>query len=338
MITIAQAGIGMWGQNHLRVFASLPECAVRICCDQHPEALKKAARIVPAGTKLTSRFADILKDKAVEAVIITTPSHTHAALTLKALRAGKHVFVEKPLALTVADGLKMVEEARRAKRILMVGHLLLYHPAVLKIKSLIEDGSLGDIRYMYSTRVNLGQVRAEENALWSLTAHDISVANFFLKKTPIEVSATGRCYLREFVQDVAFVSLSYPGNLMAHVHASWLDPHKFRTFTVVGTKKMAVFDDMNPTEKIRIYDKGVDWKKNVDSFDAFLSVRQGDIHIPQIDFVEPLKKECLHFIECIKSGTHPLTDGLNGLQVLSVLAAAQKSLEHNGRPQRVRQT
>lgn len=336
MIILAQVGLGSWGQNHFRVFSGLKDCRLKICCDKRKETLDKFS----AGNseiKFTADFGDIVNDKEVEAVVITTPSETHAELAIKALSAGKHVFVEKPLALNVKDAKAMLEAAEENKRILMVGHLLLYHPAVKKLKSSIDEGALGDLRYLYSTRVNLGQVRAEENALWSLTAHDISVAIYLLGKAPTEVSATGKCYIRDFVQDVVFVSLDFEDNLMTHIHASWLDPHKIRRFTVVGSKKMVVFDDMESTEKIRIYDKGVDWQKNYGSYDAFLTIRQGDIYIPKIDMVEPLKVECQHFIDSIRNNTKPISDGRNGLDVLKVLTAAQKSLEENGRPVKVEQ-
>lgn len=332
MVTIAQAGLGMWGQNHFRVFSNLKDCRVKICCDKRKEALGK---IDTKDMAFTSDFEDIVRDKEIEAVVITTPSETHAELSIKALSAGKHVFVEKPLALKIEDAEKMLGAAEKNKKILMVGHLLLYHPAVAKMKFYIDKGELGDLRYLYSTRVNLGQVRAEENALWSLTAHDISVAEYLVGRMPVEVSATGKGYIRDLVQDVVFVSLGFDDKIMAHIHASWLDPHKIRKFTVVGSKKMVVFDDMEAAEKIKIYDKGVDWQNNYGTYDAFLTIRQGDIHIPKLDMVEPLKVECQHFIDCVRSGKRPLTDGENGIRVLKVLTAAQKSLEQNGRPVKI---
>ncbi|MFA5164043.1 MAG: Gfo/Idh/MocA family oxidoreductase [Candidatus Omnitrophota bacterium] len=332
MITLAQAGLGRWGQNHYRVFSGLKDCRMKICCDKSKDVLDKVAG---KEAVKTTEYDNIIRDPEVDAVIITTPSETHAGLTVKALSAGKHVFVEKPLALKVEDAQEMLKAAEKNKKVLMVGHLLLYHPAVEKIKSYIDKGELGDLHYMYSTRVNLGQVRAEENALWSLTAHDISVAIYLTGRMPIEVSATGKCYIRDFVQDVVFVSLAFDDKLMAHVHASWLDPHKIRQFTVVGSKKMVVFDDIEATEKIRVYDKGVDWTKNYGNYDAFLTVRQGDIYIPKVDMVEPLKVECRHFVDCVKENKRPLTDGENGLKVLKVLAAAQESLEQNGRPVKI---
>lgn len=261
-----------------------------------------------------------------------TPAPTHASLAIAALSAGKHVFVEKPLALNFEDGLKVYEMAQQNKRILMIGHLLLYHPAVVKLKEYIKGGELGDILYLYSTRVNLGRIRQEENALWSLTAHDVSVALFLLDETPIEVAVRGESYLREGIEDVVFATLKFKKNVIAHIHASWLDPHKIRKFTVVGSKKMAVFDDMASAEKIRIYDKGVDRQQNYGSYESFLTIRDGDIHIPKITMVEPLKIECQHFLDCIMSGRKPLTNAENGLQVLAVLTAAQQSLRSRGQP------
>ena len=233
---------------------------------------------------------------------------------------------------------EMIRIAKKNRKILMVGHLLLYHPAVKKLKSYIEEGILGKIHYLYSTRVNLGQVREEENALWSLTAHDISVATYLLNEQPFEVSATGKSYIRKRIQDVVFVTLNFRNKIMAHIHASWLDPHKIRKFTVVGSKKMAVFDDMESTEKLRVYDKGFDWEKksNYGSYETFLTLREGDIHIPKIDMVEPLKLECQHFIDCIKNNTPPISNGENGLRVLKILTAAQKSLEANGKPVKIK--
>jgi predicted dehydrogenase len=305
---------------------------MKMCCDRDKAALDRVGndKVIK-----TSDYSDIVKDSEIDAVVISTPSETHAELALKALSSGKHVFVEKPLALKVKDAEEMLKAAEKNKKILMVGHLLLYHPAVEKIRSYVEKGELGDLLYLYSTRVNLGQVRAEENALWSLTAHDISVAIYLTGKMPVEVSTTGKCYIRDYVQDVVFVSMGFGDKLMAHIHASWLDPHKIRQFTVVGTKKMVVFDDVEATEKIRVYDKGVDWSKNCGSYDAFLTVRQGDIYVPRVDMVEPLKVECKHFVDCIKEGKKPLTDGENGLKVLKVLAAAQESLEQDGRPVKI---
>lgn len=332
MITIGQIGAGIWGQNLLRNFYNLKECNLKICCDKNREVLEKIKSQYAGKIKITDDFDDLIKDPHLDAVVIATLPITHAHFALKALSSGKHVFVEKPLALNVSDAKEMVTAAKRNKRILMVGHLLLYHPAVKKLKNYIDDGLLGKVHYLYSTRVNLGQVREEENALWSLTAHDISVALWLLGEEPLGVSASGKSYIRSKIQDVVFVTLNFKNKIMAHIHASWLDPHKIRKFTVVGSKKMAVFDDMESTEKLRVYDKGFDWQKNDGSYESFLTLREGDINIPKINMVEPLKLECQHFIDSIKNDTLPLSDGENGLTVLRILTAAQKSLEANGKP------
>jgi predicted dehydrogenase len=307
---------------------------MKTCCDKNKQVLEKVKSQYAGNINITDDFDGLIKDPQIDAVVIATLPVTHAHFALKALSAGKHVFVEKPLALDLDDGKEMIKAAKRNKKILMVGHLLLYHPAVKRLKDYIEDGSLGKVHYLYSSRVNLGQVREEENALWSLTAHDISVAIYLLKEQPFEVSVTGKSYLRKEIQDVVFVTLNFKNKVMAHIHASWLDPHKVRKFTVVGSNKMAVFDDMESAEKLKIYDKGFDWQKknNYGTYETFLTIREGDIYMPKINMVEPLKLECRHFIESIKNNTQPLSDGENGLEVLKVLTAAQKSLEENGKP------
>jgi predicted dehydrogenase len=335
MINIGQIGIGAWGQNLLRNFVSLKEVNVKACCDKNGAVLEKIRGNYSNKIKVTDDFSVLIKDPLLDAVVVATLPATHARLAIKALSAGKHVFVEKPLALNLRDAKEMIRVAQRHKKILMVGHLLLYHPAVRAIKDYIKKGELGDIRYLYSTRVNLGQVRAEENALWSLTSHDISVATYLLDKEPIEVQATGSSYIREHIQDVVFVNIKFKSGVLAHIHASWLDPHKIRKFTIVGSKKMAIFDDMESSEKIRIYDKGFDWRKDNGSYETFLTLREGDIHVPRVEMVEPLRLECQHFIDCINKKQKPFTGGQNGLEVLRVLDAAQKSLEKNGKTIRV---
>jgi len=334
MVTLGQIGVGTWGQNLLRNFYNLKDCHMKICCDKNKDILDRIKTLYAGNIKVTDSFDNLIDDSQIDAVVIATLPITHCHFAIKALTSGRHVFVEKPLALDISEAKEMIRIARRNRKILMVGHLLLYHPAVKKLKSYIEDGSLGKVHYLYSTRVNLGQVREEENALWSLTAHDISVAVHLLNEQPFEVSATGKFYIRKRIQDVVFVTLNYKNKVMAHIHASWLDPHKIRKFTVVGSKKMVVFDDMESTEKLRVYDKGFDWEKksNYGSYETFLTLREGDIHIPKIDMIEPLKLECQHFIDSIKNNTRPLSDGENGLRVLKVLTAAQKSLEANGKP------
>lgn len=331
MINLGQIGIGAWGQNLLRNFSNLKDCSVRICCDKNKSALERVKLAYNDRISVTDDFNAMLKDGGIDALVVATLPATHSYFAIRALSRGKHVFVEKPLALKLEDAKEMIRVAKKEKRILMVGHLLLYHPAIKKLKSCLDEGVLGDIQYIYSTRVNLGQVRAEENALWSLTAHDISVAMHLLGTKPNQVQTTGKSYIRSHIQDVVFVNLNFKNNVIAHIHASWLDPHKVRKFTIVCSKKMAVFDDMESSEKIRIYDKGFDWQKNSGTYETFLTLREGDIHIPKMDMVEPLKIECQHFIDCINRNQQPLSDGNNGLEVLEVLNAAHNSLIKNGK-------
>jgi predicted dehydrogenase len=248
------------------------------------------------------------------------------------LEAGKDVYVEKPLTLEVAHAEELVRLARKHDRILMVGHLLLYHPAVRYLKGMVERGEMGDVYYIYSQRVNLGKVRRDENALWSFAPHDLSVILHLLDMEPLDVVARGSAFIQGTVEDVVFVDLRFPGGKLAHLHVSWLDPHKIRKFTVVGSQKMVVFDDMDASEKIRIYDKGVDRAGQVVSYGDALTVRSGDILIPKISLQEPLRLECQHFVECVRERKRPLTDGEDGLRVVKVLAAAQASLEAGGAP------
>ena len=329
MITIGQVGLGRWGPNVLRNFVRLPDSRVKLCCDQDAEALAQTRSLYP-GLQTTQNFEELLADPELDAIVVTASARSHFPLVKAALERKKHVFVEKPLALKVADGQELVSLAGAQGVTLMVGHLLLYHPAVQRLRAYIEQGELGSIRYIYSQRLNLGQVRRDENALWSLAPHDISVALHLLDQQPVAVSAQGRDYLQPGVHDLAFLTMEFADDSLAHCHVSWLDPHKVRRFTVVGSAKMAVFDDMASREKLRIFDQGVDFPDV--AYSALHTLRFGDIHIPRIDMREPLYLECQHFVECVQTGQTPLTDAQNGLDVLRVLASAQRSLELDGRP------
>ena len=330
MITLAQIGVGAWGKNHLRNYSRLPDCRVKAACDRHKAVLHAIENEYKGEIACTSDPEEIFSDKEIDAVVIATLPDTHADLAVRAMRSGKDVFVEKPLAMSVKEGLEIQKAADEHKKICMVGHILLYHPAVRALKKFIDEGLLGDIYYMYSTRVNLGQVRKEENALWSLTSHDISVVMYLLGKRPDSVSATGAAYLRKKVEDVVFVNLNFKESAMAHIHASWLDPHKIRQFTVVGSRKMAVFDDMGGSEKLKIYDKGVDKTHDENLYEAFLTIRSGDIAVPTIEMEEPLKLECQAFLDAVKHRRQPLASVENGIEVLEVLEAAQRSLDQSG--------
>jgi predicted dehydrogenase len=327
---IAVVGAGAWGKNLVRNFAVLPACRLVALCDRDENVLRAYDESLPHVEK-TPDFGHILRREDVDGVVIASIAPTHAALAEEALRAGFDVFVEKPLALTAADGERICRLAEERGKILMVGHLLLHHPAVLQMLEIVRRGDLGDIRYATATRVNLGTIRGDENALWSLGPHDLSVLSEIFADDPLDVSARGAAYLQRGIEDVVFLSLRYPGRRMAHVHLSWLDPHKERKMTLVGSLKMLAFDDMQVQEKIRIYDKGVGTQGFL-SYAESLTLRNGDILIPQIKMTEPLRRECQDFVDCIRTRRRPLTDGWAGLKVVRLLEAAQASLERNGEP------
>lgn len=330
-MNIAQIGAGYWGKNVLRVFSRLDGAALKIVCDADAVVLKRLKVDYP-NVRLTAKAEEVFNDSAIDAVVVATSSETHAELTRRALGSGKHVFVEKPLALSVKDAESVVKLAETNGKVVMVGHLLKYHPAFVRIKEVIDRGDLGEIYYLYSTRVNLGIFRRNENALWSLAPHDISTALMFFKEKATAVSATGRCFLQKGIEDVAFVEIAFENGKMAHLHVSWLDPHKIRKVTVVGSERMAVIDDMEPTEKVRIYDKGVAQAKEYTTYGEALAVRDGDISIPYIKMQEPLRVECAHFIDCIQHDKRPNSDALDGLNVVRLLEAADRSLKQEGQP------
>jgi len=325
-VNIAIIGCGYWGPNLVRNFNEIPDSNLVGCCDLKEENLNKIKQLYPS-TKTTKNYKDILEDKSIDAVVVATSAPTHYLLAQEALACGKHVFIEKPMTLSSYAAEQLIYSAKKNSKILMVGHLLEYHPAVRKIKSLIDSGELGEIYYLYSQRLNLGQVRHDENALWCLAPHDISVALYLLGMEPFQATAQGQSYLQKDIEDVVFSCLNFSNGTIVHMHISWLDPNKVRKLTVVGSKKMVVFDDMEGVEKIRIYDKGVE--------EGF-AVRFGDVVIPLLDTQEPLRRECLHFIDCIRNNKKPLSDGRDGERVIRVLEAVQESLKNNGMPVKVR--
>jgi predicted dehydrogenase len=326
-INIGVVGLGYWGPNLARNFAAIADCELTWCCDQS-EALRERWRPAYPGARFTGDLDDLLDDDALDAIVLATPVPTHGPLAERVLRAGKHCFVEKPLAYTVEDAERAVQAARDNDRLLMVGHLLVYHPGVAKLEELARAGELGDIHYINSHRLNLGKLRADENALWSLGAHDVSVVLHLAGEEPELVEARGASYMRPPVEDVVFCFLRFPSGLSAHLHLSWLDPHKSRSFTVVGSKKMATFDDMELERKVTIYDKGFD--EDVHSYGEYIT-RAGDIWSPTIGNREPLRLECEHFVECVREGRTPRTDGEAGLRVVRVLEALQRSLDASRR-------
>ena len=318
-VTIGHAGLGYWGPNLARNFGELAD--LRWLCDLSPDLLSEAAVRHP-NAKTTTDFGDLLADPELDAVAIATPVVTHFDLAKQALLAGKHVFVEKPPAQSSAEAEELLALAEERDLVFMPGFLLLYHSAVAKLKELIAEGDLGDVLYLYGNRQNLGQIRRDENALWSLGAHDLSVMLHLVGEEPVEAWARGESFLREGVEDVVFCYLRFPSGIVAHMHLSWLDPHKMRRMTVVGRDKMAVFDDMEQERKLTVHDKGPvrrpasEWQ-----------VRSGDINIPRVASDEPLRVECQHFLSLVQGTGDRLEPARDGLAVIRTLEQLQASLD-----------
>lgn len=316
---IAVIGAGYWGKNLVRNFADLG--ALVAVCDSNANACTVAANL---GVHTCSNFSEILKNPAIDAVAISSPAVSHYPIAKEALLSGKDVFVEKPLALEVPEGRELIDLAESQGRILMVGHILQYHPAVLKLKELVDSGKLGKIQYVYSNRLNIGKIRSEENILWSFAPHDISVILLLLGEMPIEVSAHGGNYLQSHVTDVTLTSLSFAGGVKGHIFVSWLHPFKEQMLVVVGDKKMAVFDDVSKDRKLVLYPHRIDWVERIPV------ARKAEGETVPVEAGEPLKAECAHFLECIRNRRQPRTDGNEGLRVLQVLEAFQRSLDQKG--------
>jgi len=327
-VTVGVVGLGYWGPNLARNFDRLAGSELRWICDGAEASRDRWSAVFP-DARVSSDVDELLADPELDAVVVATPVPTHASIAVRALEAGKHCFVEKPLAQSVADAEQAVTAARAAGRVLMVGHLLEYHPGLETLKATADSGELGDIHYIYGNRLNLGKLRSEENALWSLGAHDVSVVlRLAGGQEPIEATATGECYMQEGIEDVVFAYLRFESGLAAHLHLSWLDPHKERRFTVVGSKKMATFDDMEIERKLTIYDKGFD--EDFSSYGEYIA-RSGDIYSPRIPNDEPLRIECQHFVDRVRDGAPPRSDGESGLRVVRVLEALQSSLDGSRR-------
>jgi len=326
-LRVAVIGAGSWGRNHVRSVASLADAELAAVCDLSPKVRDAMARNYPAALVTDDVDAALA---AADAVVVATPATSHATLAARAIERGLPVLVEKPFTLTSAEAERVVGLAERTGVPLVVGHLLVFHPAVERLKAMIAGGDLGEVYYLYSQRVNLGQVRPDENALWSFGPHDVSVALELLGERPVRVSANGRSYLQPGIEDVVFMTLEFGSGVMAHVQMSWLDPHKERRLTVVGSRKMVVFDDMQPREKLRVYDKGVERPPEYASYGESLAVREGDITIPRIPNVEPLSAEIRHFVAVARREQQPRVGGADGLLVVRILEAASQSLRDGG--------
>jgi len=329
MIGVAVIGAGNWGKHVVRNFASLDDAELKYVCDRDG-AVRESMRTTYSRADVVSDYQQVLDDDGVGAVAVAVDAPMHFELAAAALEAGKHTYVEKPLTLSGPDAERLIELAEMNHRKLMVGHLLEYHPAVDYLKQVIESESAGRTMYLHSQRVNLGIVRDCENAWWSLAPHDISVACYLFDAEPVSISACGQAYLQEGIEDVVFANLRFADGRMAHIHVSWLDPHKIRRTTLVGSQKTVVFDDMEAAEKIRIYDKGAE-VKTVNSYAEAVTLRTGDIMMPTLSSAEPLRIQCQHFIDCISNDATPRSDGHDGLRVVNILEAGGKSLACGGR-------
>lgn len=320
---IAVIGAGYWGINHVRNFYDLG--VLNLVCDASETMLEKVRERYP-GVRTQSDVNSALDDQRIKAVVLATPAETHCDLAMRAIEAGKDVLVEKPLTLDVADGRRLVQLAKERGAILMVGHLLEYHPAVLRLRELIESGELGELRYIYSNRLNLGKVRREENILWSFAPHDIAIILRLVGASPTRVTAIGGAYLQPRIADVTVTNIEFPTGVRAHIFVSWLHPYKEQRLVVVGSKQMAVFDDVRKDAKLMIYDQGVE------IVNGEPVTRKNEGIAEKLDSEEPLRRQCLQFLECIRTRRRPLTDGESGLRVLQVLDAAERSLAALGKP------
>ena len=332
MISIGVIGVGRWGPNVLRNFASMEDVSVRMVCDIDAKRLIPVKKRFP-DVQTTDKPEDVVRNRDLDCCIICTPLSSHFSLASKALETGQHVFSEKPLAQTSQECLKLIEMAEAKKKILFVGHTFKYNASIIAAKEYIRKGELGEIYLMDANRTNLGPVRYDTNALWDLASHDISIFSFWLDDNPRSVSAHGGSYLNKKIEDVVYATLEYRNGIIAHVHASWLNPQKIRQITVVGEKKMLIWNDMDLSEPIRIYNRGFEREDEYfDTFDSFrLSIREGEVVIPNIKLNEPLRDECEHFIACVRSGSRPLTDGKDGFDVVKVLEAATRSMHEQNR-------
>jgi predicted dehydrogenase len=334
MIKVAFVGLGYWGPNLLRNVSAMEDVEITALCDLDVKRLESLRQRYCPSARLLSDF-HALADDSCDAVIIATPIRTHFEVGSFLLSSGKHVLIEKPLAQTTAECRSLIDLATRQQRVLMVGHVFEYNMAVQRIKQYIDQGELGKVFYVYSQRVNLGRIQHDVNALWSFAPHDISIMNYWFDQEPVRVSARGFSYLNPAIEDVVFVTLEYPNDVGAHLHLGWLDPRKVRLMSVVGSKKMLVYDDVSLDAKIQLYDKGVadldDFLESPETFAEFqFSIRAGDLVIPTLQFNEPLQAESRHFIDCVRHGRKPLSDGWDGLRVVAVLEAAEQSLKNGG--------
>jgi predicted dehydrogenase len=330
MINVAVAGCGYWGPNLVRNLSALAECKVKRVCDADKNRLAHMKKLYPA-VETTCEFDDIISDDEIDAVAIATPVRFHFEMARKSLQAEKHTFLEKPMASSVAQCEELIGLAENQNLTLMVGHTFIYSQPIKKIKQIIHSGDLGEIQYISSRRLNLGLFQKDINVMWDLAPHDISIILYIMKEEPVSVNCQGKAHIAPGIEDVTNITLNFPNGGFATIHNSWLDPNKVREMTFVGTKKMLVYDDIEPMEKIKIYDKCVKTPPHYDTFAEFqYSYHYGDMYAPHIQQEEPLKVECQHFIDCINKRIKPESGGIEGLKVVQILEAASQSLKNGG--------
>ncbi len=328
-VRVGVIGYGYWGPNIVRNVSSLDNCQLVAVCDQNPAALKRAARLYP-GVQLTSNAAEVLTSPEIDVIAVVTPVWTHFELAKKALENGKHVFVEKPFTSTSDQAEQLIELAAKKNLQIMVDHTFLFSGAVRKIRELVDNKTLGSLYYFDSTRVNLGLFQHDVSVVWDLAPHDLSIMDFILREKPEAVVATGAKHVNDLA-DMAFITVYFPGNLIAHVNVNWLSPVKVRMTLIGGKDKMLVWNDLEPDEKIKVYDKGVDIASGQGVYDLLVSYRSGDVWAPKVEQTEALKLELGYFVECIRKGESPVNDGAAGLRVVRLLEAAEQSLNSRGR-------
>jgi len=333
---IAVLGCGYWGINYVRVFNELPSSRVLVVCDKQASRLQEVGRRFP-GVILTTEVEHALAVPGVDAVVICTEAKNHYGVARRCLASGKHTLVEKPIATTAVQSDELTAVAQFARLVLMVGHTFLYNPGIRRIKEYLQEGEAGRVYYLYSSRTNLGPIREDVNALWDLAPHDVAIFNYLLDSVPVWVSAVGVRALRNSREDVGFVSLGYSSGIVGHIHVSWADPNKVRELVVVGSEKRIAFNDLNPVEQVRIFEKSVspDVEEPASFGEHRLMVRDGNIISPRIEVAEPLRNQCSHFIECIRLGAPALTSGQDGAQVVRVMEAIDRSLKRQGAPVKV---
>ena len=330
MIHVAVIGYGYWGPNLIRNFLETEDARMAVCCDLDQRRLALVEAKYPR-IALTTNYDEVLKDPAIDAVAIATPVATHYAFARKALEHGKHVLVEKPMTASVAEAESLIDIAAKRNLTLMVDHTFIYTGAVRKMKEIITRGDLGELYYFDSVRINLGLFQKDVNVLWDLAPHDIAILDHLVDEKPVSVCANGACHIGNGIENVAYLTVYFDSGLIAHFHNNWLAPVKIRTLLVGGSKKMILYDDMEASEKVKVYDRGVDTKETEGVHQALLSYRLGDMWAPKLDTTEALRLVTAEFVNSIKAGRRPLTDGVNGANVVKILEAAEMSIKHRGR-------